>query len=119
LQPAGEVQQCGEFDDVERKQGRRVDRLQPLHRIERDLQHEIGQRREADNGAAGNHGKLETQPLRHDEDRGELAERRQPAQPQYGIETDVAARMAKIGSRNFSHPRSLAAQRHDHKFARF
>jgi hypothetical protein len=119
LQPAGEEQQRRKFDDVERKQGGRIDRFQPLHRIERDLQREIDQRREADNGDARNDGNVELQPVRHDEDRGELAERRQPAQPQYRIETDMAEWMAKIGAGNFSHSATLAAQRRDHKFACF
>ena len=118
LQAAGEEQKGGKFDDVEREQGRRVDRFQPLHRVERDLQYEIGQRRKADNGDAGDHGNVKIQSLRHDEDRGELAERRQPAQPQYCIKTDMAARMAKVGVGNFGHSASLAVWRRDHKFAR-
>ena len=118
LQAAGEEQQCGQFDDVERQQRRRIDRLQPLHRVEGDLQREIEQRRQADDGDAGNDGDVEFQPLRHDEDRGELAERRQPAQPQDRIETDIAARMAEIGGGNVGHAGSLAARRRDHKFAR-
>ncbi len=62
-------------------------------------------------------GNVEFQPLRHDEDRGELAERRQPAQPEDGIETDIAARMAKIGGGDVGHAASLAACGCDHKSA--
>ena len=118
LQAAGQEQQPGQFDDVERQQRRRVDRLQPLHRIERDLQREIQQRREADNGDAGHHGNVEFQPLCHDEDRGELAEHRQPAQPQNRIQTDIAVWLAEIGVCSVGHAGSLAVRRHDHKFAR-
>ena len=118
LQAAGEEQQCGKFDDVEREQRRRVDRFQPLHRVEGDLQCEIDQRRQADNGDAGNDGNVEFQPLRHDEDRSQLAEGCEPAQPQYRIQTDMAARLAKIGGGNICHAPSLPAWRRDHKFAR-
>ena len=118
LQAAGQEQQRGQFDDVEREQRRRIDRFQPLHRVEGDLQREIEQRREADDGDAGNDGKVEFQPLRHDEDRGELAERRQPAQPENRIQTDIAVRKAEIGGCDVGHCGSLAVWGRDHKFAR-
>ena len=108
LQAPGEEQQRGQFDDVEREQRRRIDRLQPLHRVEGDLQREIEQRRKADDGDAGNDGNVEFQPLRHDEDRGELAERRQPAQPQDRIQTDIAVRMAEIGGGDVGHCREFS-----------
>ena len=71
---------------------------------------------DADDGDAGNDGKVEFQPLRHDEDRGELAERRQPAQPEDGIETDIAVRKAEIGGGDVGHCGSLAVRGRDHKF---
>ncbi len=117
LQPAGEEQQAGQFDDVERQQRRRIDRLQPLHRIEGGLQREIEQRGQADNGDAGNDGKVELEALHHDEDGGELAEHGEPAQPQDRIQTDIAARVAEIGGGDVGHSTSLAAQGRDHKFA--
>ena len=55
-------------------------------------------------------GDVEFQPLGDDEDGRELAERRQPAQPQDRIQTDIAVRMSKIGDGNVSHVGSLAAQ---------
>src|SRR5215218_2285526 len=55
--------------------------------------------------------------MRHDEDRGELAERRQPAQPEDGIETDIAVRKAEIGGVDIGHIWSLALRHRDHKFA--
>ena len=119
LQAAGQEQQRGQFDDVERKQRRRIERFQPLHRVEGNLQREIEHRRNADNGNAGDDGKLEFQPLPHDEDRGELAERSQPAQPQDRIETDIAVSKAEIGGCNVGHCGSLAVWKRDHKFARF
>jgi len=82
------------------------------------LQREIEQRRNADDGNAGNDGKGEFQPMRHDEDRGELAECCQPAQPENRIETDIAVRKAEIGGGDVGHDWSLAARACDHKFAR-
>ena len=117
LQAAGEKQQRRQFHDVERQQRRRIDRFQPLHRVEGDLQHQIEQRGQADDGEAGNHRDVEFEPLRHDENGGELAEHGEPAQPQDGIQTDIAARMAKIGGGDVGHSGSLAAQGRDHKFA--
>ncbi len=58
---------------------------------------------------------VEFEPLHHDEDRGELAEHREPAQPQDRIQTDIAARMAKIGGSDVGHAGSLAAPGCDHK----
>ena len=118
LQPAGEKQQRRQFDDIERQQGRRIARLQPLHRIEGDLQRQIEQRGQADDGEAGNHRDVEFEPLRHDEDGGELAEHGEPAQPQDGIQTDMAARMAKIGFCEVGHGGSLAVRGPDYKLAR-
>ena len=115
LQSPGQEQQRGQFDDVEREQRRRIDRLQPLHRVEGNLQCEIEQRRNADDGDAGNDGEVEFQPMRHDEDRGELAERCQPAQPEDRIETDIAVRKAEIGGVDVGHCWSLAARACDHK----
>ena len=63
-------------------------------------------------------GNVEFQPLRHDEDRGELAERGQPAQPQDRIQTDIAARMAEIGGGNVGHAGSLAARASRSQIAR-
>ena len=103
LQAAGEKQQRRQFDDVERQQRSRIGRFQPLHRVEGDLQHQIEQRGQADDGDAGNHRDVEFEPLRHDENGGELAEHGEPAQPQDGIQTDIAARMAKIGGGDVGH----------------
>jgi hypothetical protein len=79
------------------------------------LQREIEHGRDADHGGAGDDRKLEFQPMRHDEDRGELAQRRQPAQPEDGIETDIAVRQAKIGGGDVGHRGSLAVWGRDHK----
>ena len=112
LQAAGEKQQPGQLDDVQRQQRRRVDRLQPLHRVEGDLQHQVEQGGQADDGDAGDDRDVEFESLHHDENGGELAEHREPAQPQDGVQTDMAARMAKIGGerrrscRKFSRARS-------------
>ena len=117
LQPAGEVQQRRKLDDVEREQGGGMDRLQPLHRIEGDLQRQIDQRRQADDDEAGHDRHVEFEPLRHDEDRGELAQHREPAQPQDGVQADMTLRMAEVGIGDVGHVRSLAVRPADHKFA--
>ena len=93
----------GQFDDVERKQGCGIDRLQPLHRIEGGLYGQIDQRRQADDRKAGNDRQIEIQPLGNDEDGGELAEHRKPAQPQNGVQTDIAARVTEIGGSYIAH----------------
>ena len=85
-----------------RQQRRRIGRFQPLHRVEGDLQHQIEQRGQPDDGDAGYHRDVEFEPLHHDEDGGELAQHRQPAQPQDRIQTDIAARMAEIGGGDIS-----------------
>ena len=55
-------------------------------------------------------GRSNSSPWRHDEDGGELTERGEPAQPQYRIQTDMAARLAEIGGGNVGHFNSLAAR---------
>jgi hypothetical protein len=52
---------------------------------------------------AGRDRDVEFEPLGHDENRRELAEHGEPAQPQYRIQPDIAARMAKIGGGHFGH----------------
>ena len=96
LQPAGEKQQAGEFDDVERQQGGRIGRLQPPHRVEHDLQRQIEDGRQADDDDAGHHGHVEFQSLHDDENGGELAQHGEPAQPEDGVEADVAMRVAEV-----------------------
>ena len=52
----------------------------------------------------GTIGDVELEPLRHDEDRGELAQHREPAQPQDGVQADMPLRGAEVGggeSRSF------------------
>jgi hypothetical protein len=72
-------------------------RLQPLHRIERDLQREVEQRRGADDGKARHDRQIEFETLGDDEDRRELSERGKPAQPQDGVQPDIALRVAQVG----------------------
>ena len=103
LQAAGKIQQSGQFGDVQRQQRRGIDRFQPLHRIEGDLQHQIEQRREADDGDAGDDREIEIEPLHHDKNSRELAEHGKPAQPQNRVQTDIAARMAEIGGCDVGH----------------
>jgi hypothetical protein len=118
LQAAGKKQQSGQFDDVQCQQSRGVDRLQPLHRVEGGLQHKVEHGRQADDGNTGDNRDVELEPLHHDENGGKLAKCREPAQPQDCVQTDVAARMSKIGGGNFGHIGTLAAQGHDHKLTR-
>src|ERR1700687_3751274 len=79
--------------------------------------HRVEQAGQADDGDAGHHRNVEFEPLNHDKNRGKLPERGEPAQPQDRIETDMAARMAKIGGSNFGHEASLRARGPDHKLA--
>src|SRR5262249_32139864 len=72
-------------------------------------------RRQPDDGDAGDDRNVEFQPLRHDEDGGELAEHRKPAQPQDRIQADMSLRMAKLGSGNFSHIGQLGTAFSGHK----
>jgi hypothetical protein len=72
---------------------------------------------QADDGNAGDDRDVEFEALHHNENGRELAEHREPAQPQYRIQTDIAARMANIGGCNFGHIGSLSAPGPDHKFA--
>ena len=46
--------------------------------------------------------------MRNDEDRRELPQRCEPAQPQDGIQPDVAARMAEIGGIDVGHSSKLS-----------
>ncbi|MEY9444996.1 hypothetical protein ABIE82_002444 [Bradyrhizobium diazoefficiens] len=103
LEPAGEEQQAGQLHDVQRKQSGRLHRLQPLQRIGHGLERQIERGRQGDDADAGDDLDVELQPLRHDEDRGELAEHREPAQPQDGVQADMPLRGAKVGSGNFGH----------------
>ena len=66
---------------------------------------------------AGDDRKFEIESLGDNEDRGELAEHRKPAQPQNGVQADIAARVAEIGSGYIGHFCSLSARSRDHKFA--
>ena len=109
-QAPGEIQQRRQFDDVEREQCGGIDRLQPLHRVEGDLQRQVEQRRKADDGDAGDDVDVELEPLHHDENGGELPEHGEPAQPQDRVEADIAARMAKIGGGDFGHGGTLPAR---------
>ena len=118
LQAAGQEQEPGQLDDVERQQRRRIERLQPLHRVEDGLHREIDHRRKADDHEAGEDRELEIQSLRDDEDGGELPQNGQPPQSQDGVEADIAVRLAKFGRHYVGHGRSLAVRRHDHKSAR-
>jgi len=115
--PPVKKQKSSQFDDVQGQQRRRVGRLQPLHRVESDLQDEIEQGGQADDGHTGGDLDIEFEPLDHDEDGDELAEHGEPTQPQYRVQTDIAARMTKIGGGDVSHSLSLAAPCPDHKFA--
>ena len=72
--------------------------LEPLHRVEGDLQRQIEQCRKADDGEAGHDGQVEFEALRHDEDGRELPKRREPAQTQDRVEPDTPFGMAKLGS---------------------
>jgi hypothetical protein len=92
LQSTGEEQQPRQFHDVERQEPGGLDRLKPLHRIDRGLQRQIEQRRHADDADTGDDLDVELQPLRHDEDRCELAQHGEPAQPQQGVQADVSLR---------------------------
>ena len=53
--------------------------------------------------------------LRDNEDRRQLSQCRKPAQPQDGVQTDMAARMAKVGRIDIGHAAILAAWPTDHK----
>ncbi|MGY3693983.1 hypothetical protein ACVIGA_004063 [Bradyrhizobium sp. USDA 3240] len=64
----------------------------------------------------GTIGNVEFQSLGHDEDRDELAERGEPAQPQDRIQADIAAGLAEIGS-EVGHLWTLAVPWAAHKFA--
>jgi hypothetical protein len=77
--------------------------LQPLHRMDLDLQREVHQRRQRDDDEAGHDRHVELEALSHHEDRRELAERGKPAQPQDRIQPDRAPRMAEVGGGNFGH----------------
>src|SRR5262249_1616746 len=103
LQPAGEEQERRKFGDVERKQGTGINRLQPLHWIECDLQREVYGRRQADDDKAWQDRQIQIEALHHDEEGGELSESREPAQPQDRVQTDIAPRMAKIGGADIGH----------------
>ncbi len=118
LQPAGQIQKAGEFDDIERQQSSRIGRLQPPHRVERDLQCKIEDRRQADDDDAGHHRQVEFQSLHDDENGGELAQHGEPAEPQDGVEADLALRMAKVEAGVIGHGRSLASHRSDYKSVR-
>ena len=96
--PPVKYSSAGQLDDVEREQGGGIDRLQPLHRVEGDLQRQIEQRRQADDDEAGHDRQVEFEALHHDEDRRELAQHGEPAQPQDGVQADMALRMAEVGS---------------------
>ncbi|MGY3462563.1 hypothetical protein ACVWW5_008013 [Bradyrhizobium sp. LM3.4] len=78
-------------------------RLQPLQRIGHGLERQIERRRQGDDTDAGDDLDVEFQPLRHDENRSELAEHREPAQPQDRVQADMPLRGAEVGSGNFSH----------------
>ncbi len=111
LQAAGEEQQSREFDDVQGQQHRRGGRLQPLHRVETDLQDKVEQPGQADNGHTGDNLDIEFEPLDHDEDGRELAERGEPAQPQksypdgHGGADGENRRRQRPSSRKFSRAR--------------
>src|SRR5277367_4136345 len=97
LQAAGQEQQPGQFDDVQRQQRGRKRRLEPLHRIEPELKDQIQKRGKADDGEARHDLDIEFKTLLDDEDSRELPKRGEPAQPQNRVQTDLAARETKIG----------------------
>lgn len=103
LQAPGEEQQASQFDDVQREQSGRLDRLQPVHRIGRGLESQIERRRQGDDADAGDDLDIELQSLRYDEDRGELAQHREPAQPQDRVQADMPLRVAEVGGGKFGH----------------
>jgi hypothetical protein len=96
FEAAGQIQQAGEFGDVQRQQCGGVTRRQALHRIDGDLQRQGDESGGRDDGDAGDDRNVEIETLHDEENRGELAEGGQPAQPQDGIKTDIALRMAQI-----------------------
>ena len=98
----------GELCDVQREQSSGIARLEPLHRIEGDLQSKVEQCRQPDDRHAGNDRNVEFESMRDDEDRRELPQRCEPAQPQDGIQPDIAARMAEIGGVDVGHSSKLS-----------
>ncbi len=90
FQAAGEIKQCREFGDVEGQEPCRPVGLEPLRLVKADAQRHVEQHRERDDGEAGPDRNLEFEAEMHDQDRGELAENREPSQPDQGIQPHVA-----------------------------
>jgi hypothetical protein len=82
---------------------RRVAWRQSLHRIDGDLQRQRDHSRSRDDGDARDDRNIEVEALHHEEDGRELAEGREPAQPQDGIQTDIPSRMVEIGQCGVGH----------------
>ena len=99
LQPAGQIQQDGELQDVVAETERGIAFAEPGRRLAQQDQHKVEQHRAGDDAEGRNERQAETEPVMDDQDRQRLSGDRDPADQDQRAQADPAESRSRARSR--------------------